>query len=280
MSVDKRIKEVNKHIARVSPVTPGSYNYKAVGFAMVLLIMLAGAAIYFGPGITGFVTFSQTTSKTQTEDFTVTKSGEVNIRTDLDSINALLLSGTVYGEGTASVFLLKDDRKILAYHFEGNAEGGVDFDEMCYGTCHVEGMGRANTLLFELDGTMIHIDDIKYMYSKIIEFNLLPEENQIYYPEEKARVVNLVLTNDQLTDFKVILYIAGPLSEYFSYPGSIIVMTSDEQEKTIPITVKLPADLPAGTYDHRITARYIPPSDYDFVGESPVAESFITVHST
>jgi hypothetical protein len=56
-------------------------------------------------------------------------------------------------------------------------------------------------------------------------------------------------------------------------------VTKDDPEKIIPITVKLPSNLPKGTYTNKITARYVPPGTYDFVGESPVAESFITIEN-
>ena len=56
-------------------------------------------------------------------------------------------------------------------------------------------------------------------------------------------------------------------------------MTSDQPELSIPITVKLPSNLPAGEYTHKITARYVPPDTHDFIGESPVAETFVTVYN-
>lgn len=273
MSTDDELKEVNREIRSIL----GGNKKIAVAALVVIVLGISAFLFFFGPETIGFATFSETTSSTYEEDFTVTGSGTVSIATDLQDINALLLSGTVYGSGTAAVYLKKGDRKILAYYFEGNAEGGKEFTDMCYGTCHVEDMDRKNELIFELDGTVMHVDRIKYLYSKIIDFDLTPKETTINFKEEKARIVNLVLTNDQLVDYKVLLYIEGPLTDYFSYPGSVIEVSSAEQEKTIPITVKLPADLPEGTYDHRVTVRYIPPSEFDFVGETPSETAMITV---
>ena len=93
-------------------------------------------------------------------------------------------------------------------------------------------------------------------------------------------MIELKLTNKQMTDYSVLLYIDGPLSGSFSWQGSLIHMTPDQPEKIIPIAVKLPSNLPKGEYAHKVTARYIPPDTYDFIGESPVAESFITIINT
>ena len=248
-----------------------------------LLFVLAASCLsilfYFGPEITGFVTFSESVVKVDSGMISIQSSGPVSISTDLENINSMMLSGTVYGSGTAAVFVMGPTRNYLAYYFEGDAKEGVSFNDMCYDTCHLESLNSENTLLFELDGTSIDIDNIKYTYSRIIDFDLEPRSIVMDYSKEKVKLIELVLTNNQLTDYSVILYIDGPLSNSFSWQGSLIHMTSEEPLKIIPVTVNLPNNLPEGTYTHKITARYVPPDTYDFVGESPVAETFITIEN-
>jgi hypothetical protein len=235
------------------------------------------ALLYIGVETTGFVTFSESVSSSEQESFSVFSSKEVQISTDLDNINSMMLSGTVYGEGKAAVFLVTPEKNYLAYYFEGDATRGVNFTNMCYDTCHLENLGQDNTLLFDLEGMRVDIDKITYLYSRLIDFDLEPRTIEIDYNKEPAKVIDIRLTNRELADYTVLLYIDGPLSSSFSWQGSLIHMTPEESEKTVPITVKLPSNLPKGEYTHKITARYVPPGTYDFVGESPVAESFVVV---
>lgn len=277
----KEIEKINKRIDCISGSLKGN-NSKAY-FAYIFLFVIAAACIaglfYFRSDITGFVTFSESVVKTEAGGFSATQPGTVKITTDIDNINTIMLSGKVYGKGKAAVFLVKPDRKYLAYYFEGDASDGVEFKDMCYDTCHIEGLGKENELEFQLQGTTIDISSVKYLYSRIIDFELEPLVTQIDYAKEKATIVEVKLTNSQKTDYTVLLYVDGPLSSSFSWQGSLVHMTPEEPEKTIPITIKLPNNLPKGTYTNKITARYVPPDTYDFVGESPVAESFMTVNN-
>jgi hypothetical protein len=279
-SLNDKLKEINARIDSVS-VSPDERRPRNHGylFLFVFLGVVFSALLYLGISTTGFVTFSESVYKADGDSFSVASSSSVRISTDLDSINALLLSGVVHGKGKAAVFLERPDRKYLAYYFEGDASSGVEFRDMCYDTCHVDGLDRSNTLLFELSGTSIDVSKVTYLYSRIIDFALEPLVVNIDYSREPASIVELRLTNRELADYSVLLYVDGPLSSSFSWQGSLIHMTKDDPEKIIPITVKLPSNLPKGTYTNKITARYVPPGTYDFVGESPVAESFITIEN-
>lgn len=242
-------------------------------------LIFVGLLVYLGPATTGFATFSESVVNTDNTTLSVALSGTRAISTGLDSINALLLSGTVHGSGKAAVFLVLGDRKFLAYYFEGDARNGVNFIDMCSDTCHIQKLAKENTLLFELEGTSIDIDRIKYINSRIIDFELEPKEMTIDYNKEPAKIINLKLRNSELADYSVLLYIDGPLSSSFAWQGSLVHMAQDEPEKEISITVRLPTHLPPGEYVHKITARYVPPGEYEFVGESPVSEAFVTVIS-
>ncbi|MFC1741855.1 hypothetical protein ACFL3V_04940 [Nanoarchaeota archaeon] len=243
---------------------------------MAIFLFIIG---YHGPEFTGFVTFSESVVSNDNQDLQVTATGTRTITTDLNNINSIMLSGTVYGNGKAAVYVQKPDRRYLAYYFEGNAAQGTTFKDMCYDTCHMENLEKDTTLLFELDNTRIDIENIKYLYSRIIDFDLEPRTVTIQYNNNPASIVNLKLTNNEQSDYTVLLYIDGPLSSSFSWQGSLIHMEKDIPEKTIPITVKLPSNLPKGEYTHKVTARYVPPGTYEFIGESPVAETFITVYN-
>ena len=270
--INQRIRSVEKPVDyHKTKVFIGYFVFLAITFFCVSLL------VHYGPEITGFVTFSESVVKAEKGSISVEESGTVMISTDLDNINSVMLSGTVYGNGRAAVFLKGAEKNYLAYYFEGDAGDGVSFSDMCYDTCHIEGLGKDNTLIFELENTRIDIDSIKYVFSRIIDFDLEPRRWEIDYKKDPASIVELKLTNNQQTDYSVLLYVDGPLSNSFSWQGSLIHMTPEEPEKVIPITVKLPSNLPKGEYTQRITARYVPPDTYDFVGESPVAESFITI---
>jgi hypothetical protein len=280
-SVDDLNSELKTINARIDSVAePKREPYHLYVFAFILAAAVLSLAVYFGPSITGFVTFSESVSKVETGDIHATKSSVVSIQTDLENINSVLLSGSVHGKGKAAVFLVKDGRNHLAYYFEGDAGYGENFTDMCYDTCHIEGLGPSNTLLFELEGTSLDINKVSYIYSKIIDFELRPISETIDYKVEKAKVIDLIITNTEKADFSVLLYVDGPLSNSFSWQGSLIHMSPDDTEKIIPITVKLPDNLDKGTYTNKITARYVPPDTFDFIGESPVAESFITVENS
>ncbi|MBN1544571.1 hypothetical protein JW898_03865 [Candidatus Woesearchaeota archaeon] len=277
----EELKRINRKIDSISGSAGGSGVSTFAGYFLVFAMAVAcvAALFYLGPDATGFVTFSESVVSAEPGSFAVFEPGEVRIKTDLDSINSLMLSGTVYGDGKAAVFLKGKDRKYLAYYFEGDASEGIAFSDMCYDTCHVGGLGGDNTLIFELDNTWINISGIKYVYGRIIDFELEPLVVPIDYSSEPARVIELKLTNRQHADYTVLLYLDGPLSSSFSWQGSLVHMTPDVPEKIIPITMNLPGNLPKGSYAHKVTARYVPPDTYDFVGESPVAETFITVYN-
>jgi hypothetical protein len=277
----KELEKINRRIDSISGSLKGSSSKAFFVYVLVVVVCLLCIAglFYLSGEITGFVTFSESVAKTEAGGFYVDKPDTVRITTDLNSINAIMLSGKVYGEGKAAVFLVRPERKYLAYYFEGDAGGGVEFKDMCYDTCHVEGLGRENVLEFQLKGTTIGISNVTYLYSRVIDFTLEPLTTGIDYSKEKAAIIELKLTNNQRTEYTVLLYVDGPLSSSFSWQGSLIHLAPDEPEKTIPITIKLPSNLPRGTYTNKITARYVPPDTYDFVGESPVAESFVTVYN-
>lgn len=275
------LKLINHRIRSVDQPVTHSRTKAYIGYFLVIAVAVFGISIlaHFGPSITGFVTFSETVERAEDAGFSVSESGSVRVSTDLERVNAMMLSGRVYGDGKAAVFVQGPERNHLAYYFEGDAGDGVEFSDMCYDTCHVEGLGGENTLVFELDNTRIDIDSIRYSYNRIIDFDLQPRKIGIDYSEGRASVIELTLTNRELTDYSVLLYIDGPLSSSFSWQGSLIHMTPEQPRKVIPITVKLPSNLREGEYTHRITARYVPPDTYDFAGEAPVAETFVTVYA-
>lgn len=282
----RRLKRINHRLRRADPEVTMHDNWdsghKVKAFTAYLIlatiaITCLGGMMYLGPSITGFVTFSESVVMTNSDGIYVPKSGTVEISTELDNINSVMLSGTVYGRGKAAVFLVGPETEHLVYYFEGDARGGYEFTDMCYGSCHVEGLEKDNVLRLELEGTRVDISQIKYIYSRIIDFELEPRSIEIDYDDSPASIINLKLTNREKTDYTVLLYIDGPLSGSFAWQGSLIHMTSEEPEKNIPITVRLPSNLEPGEYVHKITARYVPPGTHDFVGESPVAESFVTV---
>ncbi|MFH1668906.1 MAG: hypothetical protein ABIA62_03185 [Candidatus Woesearchaeota archaeon] len=282
----RKLKQINRKIKQADPDATMHDNWnsghKVKTFtAYLILVTIAitciSSAIYLGPSITGLVTFSESVVMTDSKNIIMDSPGTLDLKTDLDAINSVLLSGTVYGKGKAAVFLVGPEKDYLVYYFEGDAKTGYTFEDMCYGSCHVEGLDGNNTLRFELEGTRIDIDRIKYMYNKIIDFDLEPRSITIDYDQEPAKIINLRLTNNEHTDYTVLLYIDGPLSSSFSWQGSLIHMTADTSDRALPITIKLPSNLAAGEYVHKITARYVPPGTYDFVGESPVAETFVTI---
>ena len=245
----------------------------------VLLLVSIGIIAYYGVQTTGFVTFSESVVKQEQSDMTVSTSKTLAIETDLDNINSIMLSGKVSGNGKAAVYLVRPEKKYLAYYFEGDAKGGINFTDMCYDTCHIDGLGKKNTLEIQLQGMKVQIDRIAYVYGKIIDFELEPVSTEIDYKADPAKIVELKLTNNQAADYTVLLYVDGPLSSSFSWQGSLIHMAANDTEKIIPVMIKLPSNLPKGTYVHKITARYVPPGTYEFVGEAPIAESFITVNN-
>ncbi len=276
----KELKQLEKKVASANSThNSQDHHYTTVFFLIALATTALAVLIWFGPEITGFVTFSESVVSVESESFMITESGKHIITTDLDNINSVLLSGKVTGSGKAAVFLQGKDKNYLAYYFEGNTEQGIQFKDMCYDTCHLQDLSGENTLWFELEGTRIQIDNIKYMYNRLIDFDLQPRTIGIDYKKNPASIINIRLTNKELTDYKVLLYIDGPLSSSFSWQGSLIHMNKNNSEKTIPITVKLPSNLQEGEYAHKLTARYIPPDTHDFIGESPIAESFITIYN-
>jgi len=278
--IHAELKRINGNIDSISGSLAGKDQIAYGSYVLLLLIcILCVSVLYFGTEITGFVTFSESVVKNDNDSISVVSSGVVPIETDLENINSMMLSGTVSGNGKAAVFLVGEGRNYLAYYFEGDASEGVKFSDMCYDTCHIEGISNSNRLLFELEGTTVSIDKIKYMYSRIIDFELEPIRTEIDYNEEKAKVIDIRLTNKENTDYTVLLYVDGPLSSSFSWQGSLVHMTPDVSEKIIPVTVKLPSNLPKGTFVNKISARYVPPDTYDFVGESPVAESFVVINN-
>lgn len=282
MNKEKKLLEDLKRLEkRVDSAAADSHahHYTAVFVLIALATVCLSVLILFGAELTGFVTFSETLSAASDESLSASESGRIRISADLQSINAIMISGTVKGNGKAAVFLEGSGRNYLAYYFEGDAGQGIRFSDMCYDTCHINGLGSQNTLWLELEGTTLTIDRIKYIYSRIIDFELQPRAMGIDYRKDPASVIELRLTNKELTNYSVLLYIDGPLSSSFGWQGSLIHMTSDMPEKTIPITVKLPGNLPKGEYVHKISARYVPPDTYEFVGEAPVAESFVTVYN-
>jgi len=275
----KDLKHINRHIDCISETIPKRQSYAPYFILIALSAICLSVLFWFGPEMTGMVTFSESVTSVESGSFYMTESGIINVNTDLDNINSIMLSGIVRGKGKAAVFVVGPDRDHLAYYFEGDASSGESFKDMCYESCHMDGLSRSNTLKFELDGTSIYIDRVKYLYSRIIDFDLEPRSFEIDYKTHPASVIDLKLTNTELTDYTVLLYLDGPLSDSFSWQGSLIHMTADQPEKIIPITVKLPSNLEPGIYTHKITARYVPPGTHDFVGESPTAESFITVNN-
>jgi len=280
----ENLDEINKTISQLQEELQGKKKPEKSSKAGIIIIstfllISIGFLVYFGAQTTGFVTFSESIMKTEAGSIAADTSKTVAISTDLDNINSVMLSGQVTGNGKAAVYLVRPEKKYLAYYFEGDATGGVNFTDMCYDTCHIEGLGQKNTLEFELTGTTIEINKISYIYGKIIDFELSPVSTEVDYTNEPAKIVELHLTNKEAADYTVLLYVDGPLSSSFSWQGSLVHMTANETEKVIPVTIKLPSNLPKGTYVHKITARYVPPGSYEFVGESPVAESFITVNN-
>ncbi len=277
-AISSELSKINKRIDSLSDAV--SVRKKSYSGYMILVLAVAvflGAAFLLGPGITGFVTFSESVFKTESGSFTVGSDDIVSISTDLEDINSVMLSGVVYGKGKASVFIEGTDKDYLAYYFEGDAKEGFNFTDMCYDTCHIDGLGNRNRLKFYLDGTRMRIDGIKYLYSKIIDFSLEPARTEIMYETDPAKVIDITLTNKELKDFTVLLYVEGPLSSSFGWQGSLIHMTQDVPKKTVSIAVKLPSNLAKGSYVHRVVARYVPPGEYEFVGESPIAESYVVV---
>ncbi len=281
--LDRELKHINRHIVSVSGSVPGKRS--GFGFYPLLTLLvglaLVGSLVCFGPSFTGFVTFSESVTRTDRDSFSVSEPGTVRVSTGLDDINSLLISGKVYGKGKAAVFVVSPERKHLAYYFEGDAGDGEGFMDMCYDTCHLDSeyVDGEVELEFQLQGTRMDIERIRYVYGRLIDFSLEPLVVRIDYEEEPAKVFDLRLTNRELADYSVLLYIDGPLSDSFSWQGSLVHMTPEEPERIIPVTVRLPSNLPEGEYVHKVTARYVPPDTHDFVGESPVAETFVTVHN-
>jgi hypothetical protein len=243
-------------------------------FAFILTLSVA---MYFlGPQITGFVTFSETKSYSVDADILMTKSGSKSITNTLDDASAFLISGKVMGKGTISVFLINGDKKYLVYHFEGDAGEGIDFRDICYGSCYIPNMNKNLRLYFDIENTAIQINKISYLYDKVIDFRLEPKSTVIDYNLEPAKIVDLTLTNDLSVDYSVLLYVDGALSQYFSYDAAVIKMTPDIPERIIPLTIKLPSNLAKGEYLQKVTARYIP-TQGTFVGSTPIEEVYIKV---
>lgn len=275
---DKQLNEINKELGKLSEKS-SSKRYGIYSFALTLGILITFAAVYFGASITGFVTFSETVVSSENISSTFDTSQRLTLRPNIENIDALLLSGEVRGAGRAAVFMSGDDeRKRLVYFFEGDAEEGESFSNICHDTCHFTDSPEELPLSIEITGNIqLRLDSATYMHSNMIEFNIEPQQTTMDYTQEKTKVINLYLTNEQNKDYSVILFLDGPLSNYFSWQGSMIKMHADEKTKIIPITVRLPSNLPTGTFDHKVTARYIPPDDYEFSGAAPVAEAIIRI---
>jgi hypothetical protein len=107
---------------------------------------------------------------------------------------------------------------------------------------------------------------------------IIPAETVIDYDTERTKTIELKLTNRLNQDIDVTLKTKGPLTEYFSWEGSMIRMHANETEKKILINIRLPSNLGAGEYEHKITARYVPTeSPYKFTGTTPAAEAYIKI---
>ncbi|MFC1723051.1 hypothetical protein ACFL0V_02850 [Nanoarchaeota archaeon] len=248
--------------------------------SMVLLLVVgvgAGLFLLYGAQYTGFVVFAED-EITNTDEMFFVKDSKVMELSIPGSAQSLLLSGEVFGEGKVEVYLLNGGEKKLVYYFEGYAKEGQEFKDMCYDTCHTS-VSEGAKLEFRLIGTSVRIDNIKFVASKIIDFELEPDEVVLKYADEKAPTIPVKLVNNRKQEFDVYLYIEGPLSDAFSWQGSLVHMSPQDLEKEILVRVRLPEGLVAGDYVHTLSARYVPPSDREFVGSSPVDEIKIIVRN-
>jgi hypothetical protein len=246
---------------------------------MALAITFVSVLFIFGPVITGFVSFTEKDTKVVSEGFSVDTTGSVILSTGLDDISSMLLSGTVRGKGKAAVFLLDPGSPYLAYYFEGDAGSGIRFDDMCYDTCHLAGVGNDLELWFELDGMTIDIDKVSYEYTKTVDFDLQPRKVGIQYGEGAEQDINMQIRNKDPVEYRILIEIEGPLSDFFSWQASMVHVSDDDAVKPVPVRLSLPANLPKGEYIHKVTARFIHPDTNYFHSELPVAESFITVYN-
>jgi hypothetical protein len=280
-NIDQEIEEVNSSIKSILPPTPVSQGKKSklpeYTFYTLLAAVVLFMALYFGPQIIGMVTFTESVITTEDVGLEVEKNSRIALEPTAENIDALMLSGTVYGSGRATVFLETSQGRELVYYFEGDAGEGQTFTNMCFDTCHIKGLPDDAILSVRLDNTRLQIDKATYMSSKLVDMTLLPKNTVIDYKKERAKTVELTLTNTQKADYSMILLIDGPLTDSFSWEGSLIKMRANETEKKIPITIKLPSNLQPGTYEHKITARYVPPDGQQFTGTAPVDEAYITI---
>ena len=270
---NSRLNLVNKKIDRVDK----DDRKHTLRYFMIIVVLgsLFGVGLYFGTD-TGNVVFSEDVIYNTDQEFFVVTSKSMELRPPLNSTKTFMISGEVFGSGKAEVYLMTETRNYLVYYFEGNAAEGKGFENMCIETCNVDA-SSGGRLLFKLDGVTMRVDNLKYVNSQLMEFELEPEEMVIDYKLSSASAFDVTLTNPKQRDFDVLLYLDGPLSEFFSWQGSLIHMSPDDVSKEINVKVRLPSGLAAGEYPHKITARYVPPGDKEFIGSAPVDEMIVVV---
>jgi len=268
--MEKRFERIHKKIEEIDNHKTSHKSGNTIVF-VIMGILLASMLVFAG-GITGWVTFSEDTIKNNPENFVVEQTRTVIVDA-IPGSNALLISGEVRGEGKASVFLLVGDKKYLVYHYEG--KNGEKFTDACYGSCSVEKFDKAK-LLFELEGTKVVVTNIKYVAPRLIGFDLSPKKLIIDYKKTPAMTFDVTVKNEYEKDFDVILFVDGPLSDSFSWTGSLVHFNGEKQ-KTVRVNVVLPDRLDKGEYANKITARYIPPDGRNFVGSSPKEEMIVLV---
>ncbi|HII72198.1 TPA: hypothetical protein HA265_05580 [Candidatus Woesearchaeota archaeon] len=245
------------------------------GYAILIVILgvVVSSLLFLGVKDTGYVVFSEDTTQNTAQSFFVQETGTVTVRPPIESPKSLWLTGEVFGKGKAEVYLVTAERMYLVYYFEGDATQGKEFENMCVETCFSDKVKEGSKMYFKLEGTSIRVDNIRYISPRLIEFSLEPKELTI----SESTFVDVKLTNRQHRDFDVFLYVDGPLSDSFSWQGSVVHMSAEDEEKVIPVRVVVPEGLQAGEYPNKITARYVPPGDKEFVGSAPVDEMIVTV---
>lgn len=281
---NKRIEKLEKEILQVdSRKRFNKHKLKqqaSYAFFFILIAMTLVGLYFGGVGITGHAIFGE--SFVENNNFNdsglfVEESGTRVLETNLTNINSVTISGTIYGDGKAGIYLEKDGKKKLVYYFAGNAEEGVEFSNECSETCYIDDLSSPNNLSFELEGTQVRIDEIRYMYHALIDFEIEPKQIIINHSETLHKNILLEIKNKELEDFALMLYLEGPLNQSMTLHNSWVKFDKETSSKTVRLEIELPENLEQGVYENKVIARYVPRPGYKFKGSTPTETASIVV---
>jgi hypothetical protein len=123
-------------------------NLPGIALLVILGLLFAGAAI-FKPSFIGLAILGQTQERSAILSAVFLESSNYTVLVDRAPLS-LKLSGYLSGEGTAKVYLLRGDDKILI--LDSSKLETNSFENACIDSCSLSGVDKTATLAIELEG--------------------------------------------------------------------------------------------------------------------------------